>query len=213
MKARPILMNGDMVNAILDGRKSQTRRQLKRVEGESFYAGKGSDYTPIPLPTTDLMEHLHGDNVRRNCPYGQVGDLLWVRETFWEGVKMTPDGMRELDSNGECIDVLEYRATSPLAECFDDDGGIEYIKWKPSIFMPRWASRITLEITDVRVERVQDIGYESMKAEGVCQRIIAGAVQRFLKMSIGSRYGTQSTRTGMITRGCGFYILNRILLM
>jgi len=163
IKARPILFSGPMVNAILDGRKTQTRRQLKRVEGESFYAGKGCDYTPIPLPTTELMRQLHLDNILRNCPYGKVGDLLWVRETF--GIchrgDSTPGG-KPYDP-----DIL-YRATD-IEPDIPERLLWEPFKWKPSIFMPKKLSRITLKITDIRVERLQDISENDALAEGVQQ--------------------------------------------
>jgi hypothetical protein len=122
MKERPILFSGAMVRAILDGRKTQTRRVCK-LQNASDYAYGGAMWT-------DRQQ------VDR-CPYGQPGDRLWVRET-WNCIDTGRLTQRQ--------DWVRYRAT---------DG--EEMRWRPSIFMPRWASRITLEITGVRVERVCDI--------------------------------------------------------
>lgn len=144
MKERPMLFSGPMVRAILDGRKTQTRRVIQAQ--------------PIALPplgpvdVMDIMWSKHGGNPRVNlmipeirdavCPYGKSGDRLWVRETW------------RLDNDQ---DKYIYRANV-----------VSYgYKWRPSIFMRRSVSRITLEITDVRVERVQDISEEDAKAEGI----------------------------------------------
>lgn len=138
MKARPILFSGEMVRALLDGRKTQTRRVIKPIKGE------GLDPAGI--------YHFHpGDLELMRCPYGKVGDLLWVRETFVDWP--TDDGS------------LIYRAD----DSGDDynDYGLRFFNWKPSIFMPKWASRLTLEITDIRVERLQDISGEGCIAEGL----------------------------------------------
>jgi hypothetical protein len=124
MKERPILFSGPMVRAILDGRKTQTRRAIRP-----------------PMPWRDGWGVGLGEY---NCPYGQPGDRLWVRETWapkqWE--------------KGAC-----YRATGDLL----DTG---HCQWRPSIHMPRWASRITLEVIGVRVERLQDISEADAEAEG-----------------------------------------------
>lgn len=122
MKERPILFSGEMVRAILDGRKTQTRRVVKPQLGDLF------DYeTCSPKPS---------------CPYGAPGDRLWVRETF-----------------SLLGGQAEYRATRRMGE--------PAAPWRPSIFMPRWPSRIDLELTAVRVERVQDISEADAIAEGV----------------------------------------------
>ena len=118
MKEIPILFSSPMVRAILDGRKSQTRRVVKSL-------------------------HL--------CPYGEKGSILWVRETF---VALSKDN-------------ILYRADDRYPD------SITPLKWKPSIFMPRWASRITLEITGVRVERLQDISEEDALTEG-CENYLCG---------------------------------------
>lgn len=136
----PILFSSDMVKAILEGRKTQTRRVLK--------SNFGSEYV--------------------NCPYGKPGDFLWVRETW------RPE---ELESG---LDVIRYKADGKIcvientqaaadAWCGANNNQDLWIKnlWKPSIFMPRWTSRITLEIVNVRVERVQEITRNDAKAEGV----------------------------------------------
>ena len=148
MKERPILFSAEMVKAILDGRKTMTRRVCKYQPSMSVRKA-GSMWG---IKGGDALWHFGHKIV--SCPYGQPGDRLWVRETF--GVCTF------------CGKVGAYRAT-PTGECGDAcwacNRTIE--KWKPPIFMPRWASRIALEITAVRVERVQDIGDEDAEAEGL----------------------------------------------
>jgi hypothetical protein len=149
MKERGIIMQGESVLGILEGRKSQTRRVIK----------------PQPTIITD-QDHfrnylqIHGRGVwfegdpNKTCPYGQPGDRPWVRETFCD--------------LGAGDNRIIYKASFDdlTAEMMRQSGHGTPI-WKPSIFMPRWASRITLEIVNVRVERVQDISEEDAKAEGV----------------------------------------------
>lgn len=157
MKERPILFNGPMVRAILDGRKTQTRRVVK-PQPDTIRHGK--PFTVGGLPTSPIV-----------CPHGQPGDRLWVRETFGAGARPCPiegcvEGL-EYRADEACIDEIEdlplYQPEIPDdVECLDRWMG----KWTPSIHMPRWASRITLEITDVRVERLQDISEEDAVAEG-----------------------------------------------
>jgi hypothetical protein len=139
MKERPILMNGEMVRAILEGRKTQTRRVLNST-GLAKVRSDG----------------LIDESYR---PYGQPEDRLWVKET-WTAFGDSKGCMvsKDLLPSREII----YRADHPLA-----DG-----PWRTPIFMPRWASRITLEITDVRVQRLQDISEEDAIAEGVSPQIV-----------------------------------------
>lgn len=152
MKERGMIFNGEMVGAILDGRKTQTRRIVKNQrEGACWgvkpaqsprYAGHTHDWW---LPTgTQPYTALPA------CPHGSIGDRIWVRETFCS----VPDH----DEPAGCSGFL-YAA----------DGGGPYGKWTPSIHMPRAASRILLEVTDVRVERLNDISEEDAAAEGVAQ--------------------------------------------
>lgn len=166
MKERPILFSGPMVKAILDGRKTQTRRIVKPQPPADFP-------TPIKCewyaPT--LVNHRGEDYPGKEafgfadeesgwvCPYGAPGDRLWVRESFAIGPKDHGWGH------------VIYKAThsagmNPLCEGFTP--------WKPSIHMPRWASRITLEIVEVRVQRVKEISREDCNAEGLDEEQLDG---------------------------------------
>lgn len=155
MKERPILFSAPMVNAILDGKKTQTRRILKfpeNVRVETVYrwrpapvAGYGvkGEYVPLNVNGGISTKAFHDHSIP--CPHGKVGDQLWVRETWFHPHKESPSKHN-----------LSYRA----------DGDALH-KWYPSIHMPRWASRIQLEITDIRVERLQDISDDDALEEGV----------------------------------------------
>lgn len=161
MKERPILMNGAMVRATLAGAKTQTRRIIK----------------PQPqMVTNKHIEPWQGDPAAllvllaesgRKCPYGQTGDRIWVRETF--GYVSPDEHQRPLS---ECS--IEYRADLPVG-CTDHPGGWpanecagdpQRPRWRPSIHMPRAASRILLEIVSVRVERLNDCSDADARAEG-----------------------------------------------
>lgn len=178
MKERPILFSGSMVRAILEGRKTQTRRAIKNPPGQG-------DWIPAEMcATTSEGYQTSGhsgvwwcdgngddqDTVR--CPYGIPGDRLWVRETW---------GFVNHDGYANCPSSLSWRADgrqrivpvddvmrlpkTQLPHCgysLDDQP-----KWRSSIHMPRWASRITLEVTDIRVERLQEISEMDAFAEGI----------------------------------------------
>jgi hypothetical protein len=175
MKERPVIFNGEMVRAILEGRKTQTRRVMK-VQPES--PGFGLRYISESLNNRDTGKYFWsqsdacGINKPRSkpfvCPFGQVGDRLWVRETY-QGPLFNFDQMEaylEDTSKFERPEFCEYHADGGMApEYFDAEDNLRY-GWKPSIHMPRWASRITLEITAVRVERLQDISEPDAIAEG-----------------------------------------------
>lgn len=147
MKEHPILFSGPMVRAILEGRKTQTRRVVKPQFGQLWGCGIRHGETVISA-NVDIMTK-YGTWKWINCPYGQPGDLLWVRETwcFRNG---------HMIASKECI---QYKA-----EGFDP---IYDSRWHPSIHMPRWASRLTLRITDIRVHRIQEIKDDDCIAEGV----------------------------------------------
>lgn len=166
MKERSILFNSDMVNAILDGRKTQTRRPVKH----HALLGFPEDW----CPKKESLNKFLGDYTLF-CPFGQVGDRLWCRETFGFGTQ--DDDINHLER------IVCYKAGYPyhitdsgvneMKRCKSGDfmQPNHYVwepkKWTPSIHMPRWASRITLEITDVKVQRIQKITKEEAKAEGV----------------------------------------------
>jgi hypothetical protein len=139
-KFHPILYQTEMVKAILEGKKTKTRRSVKmppdRIWSHSnrFYGESGREY---------------------KCPYGKVGDVLWVRET-WQHVNIEND-----------FKDFVYKASGGL----DWEMSNEDWKWKPSIFMPKSACRIFLDITDVKVERLQDISEEDAIKEGIQKHI------------------------------------------
>lgn len=165
VKERPILFSGPMVRAILEGRKTQTRRIVKP---QPHYNGTydvvcENHYLP---PDTLLVPGggVLGYDVR--CPYGERGDLLWVRET-WAHIWPTEDQCAPGCSERSHI---EYRADSGnrYPGEWPDDMGDDYEcpRWRPSIHMPRWASRITLHVTSVRVAPLKSITEEEAIAEG-----------------------------------------------
>ena len=144
MKERPILFSAPMVRALLDGTKTQTRRVVKPTPEWIGQSGVLSYRGRVGLP-------------HALCPYGQLGDRLWVRETW----------ARDDEDGGLC-----YRADIGKGGDADDWernrlDGVPRFRWRPSIHMPRAASRITLEITGVRVERLQNISEADAVAEGV----------------------------------------------
>lgn len=168
MKERPILFSAPMVRAILDGTKTQTRRVCKPAEaaGLSYVIGiqDPSDFgqRPLEVPGSGWFGDEEGD-VQFSCPYGRPGDRLWVRETFMD---LQGTGVEHRDQAGQRKRYAYGADTLPGSygdQCRKDYG----LKWRPSIHMPRAASRITLEITGVGVERLQNISEADAIAEGV----------------------------------------------
>ena len=192
MIVRPIIFSAPMVRAILDGRKTQTRRIVRPQ--------------PNPLMLKDGVElecrtRLDGE-FRVNhalccsdglpayqylCPYGQIGDRLWVRETWRVGAWQEEtgriavdyrDGPRDEwlelfgDEDGEVFNRLWQQSTDDAIKVYGDqeryawERGQSPCRWRSPIHMPRWASRILLEVTDVRLERVKDITGMDAKCEG-----------------------------------------------
>ncbi len=147
MKERPILFSAPMIRALLAGTKTQTRRVAKPVRHPDL----GNVYAPGAL----VLEHEPQHVIDRCCPYGRPGDRLWVRESHW-WFKDECDHETGYYPPALTADDVEYRA----------DGESTRHGWRPSIHMPRWASRILLEITSVRVERLQDISQADAQAEG-----------------------------------------------
>ena len=160
MKTRPILFNAEAVQAILAGRKTQTRRPVKPQPqlGKPWRHGWTIDPQEMDVPIAF-------------CPYGIPGDRLWVRET-WAALE-SQNSRKPRQTEGP----FWYKADRGLAHMrqglcrslSSSDAG----KWRPSIHMPRWASRLTLEVTAVRVERVQNITSDDAQAEG-CKSTYTG---------------------------------------
>jgi hypothetical protein len=148
MKERPILFSGPMVRAILEGRKTQTRRVVTLTDsGRVKAVGSSRNW------------HLDDANAVLACPYGQPGDRLWVRESGWQPPYLSPKMLRE---GADTWPRYVYNADGDEKEWCRENGW----KSRPSIHMPRWASRITLEVAGVRVERLNAITHVDAIAEG-----------------------------------------------
>lgn len=155
MTDRPILFSAPMIQALIAGRKTQTRRIAKVRRDINF----GCEIAPNEYAAE--VRDLNFDN----APYAP-GDRLWVRETFCQS-----QTGHETAGAFNCF----YRATDPDVEGVDDGDGYSLLNkdgslkspWKPGIHMPRWASRITLNVTNVRVQRLQDVSEDDARAEGV----------------------------------------------
>ena len=169
MKERPILFNGDMVRSILAGQKTQTRRPIKR---------------PFEIHAEGYLARPDGLGGRLRpypCPFGKPGDRLWVKETHARHPQFAE---------------VAYRADG---EAFEDaDGFTWHPKWTPSIHMPRILSRITLEITNIRVERVQDISEDDAWAEGVEELDVTGVFSAVGLCDTARRYGMSMEDTRCI---------------
>ncbi len=160
IQTRPILFSGAMVRALLDGRKTQTRRVVKPQPN----AGPNGEMVDLGGGSFGLLDgDLSGEWW---CPYGSAGERLYVKETCiispkrFDGVRSDCYNVTDKEGDGR---ICQYLASSP-----DTDAARDYkLKTTPSIFMPRWASRITLEITSERIERLQDISATDAWAEGV----------------------------------------------
>jgi hypothetical protein len=149
-RERPIIFSAAMVRAILDGTKSQTRRIVKpqgdRIWPHVFPSGASGWMTDAA--------HAHGDTTALFCPYGQPGDRLWLREKH---------SIENRYRNVWCTYAADgHRQAVPAPQLVT----VSRPGMRPSIHMPRWASRITLEVTGIRAERLQDISFSDVKAEG-----------------------------------------------
>jgi hypothetical protein len=184
MKERPIIFSAPMVRAILAGAKTQTRRVVKLPadahsvrywapplgRSQPGYADPGINYWTADKSAEGQRDGTLSNHLDR-CPHGQRGDRLWVREAW---------------SRDEEDGALFYRADVGTGNEADDwqrniDDGASGYRWKPSIFMPRCASRITLEVTAVRVERLQDISEADALAEGVSPKWEPGCSGRLME--------------------------------
>ncbi|HFU4525613.1 hypothetical protein [Klebsiella pneumoniae] len=149
MKERGMIFNGEMVRAILDGRKTQTRRIMAPQPADDIE--RCIFPNPEAIGWKSSLRHKHGSTTAHFCHYGKPGDRIWVREAFASGLSTKS--------------TLAYRATHKREDL--EDGFYDTIKWTPSIHMPRWASRILLEITNVRVERLNSIHDVDAMREGI----------------------------------------------
>lgn len=175
MKSRPILFSGHMVRALLDGSKTQTRR-VGKIQSLDFVGLKAEAvrHATLGYQIQATYDAYPGRGTARHaicaCPFGQPGDQLWVRETWnW----FDPDSIPTDRAGPRAIFTGNQGNRSiPWVAAYAADGHLPYPgyegrdHWRPSIHMPRWASRITLEITGVRVERLQDISEADAMAEG-----------------------------------------------
>lgn len=166
MIERGMIFNAEMVRAILDGRKTQTRRPIKWRQTRATEIAEREDGSKWPWSedAENVCDYWHP------CPFGAVGDRIWVRET-WQVIH------DYIDENG-IVDERRFARSIPRQRgnywhpVYEEHFGNESredrgFPWRPSIHMPRWASRITLEITDVRVERLNSISEEDARAEGI----------------------------------------------
>ena len=151
MKERPIIFNSEMVRAILDGRKTQTRRVIKPPR----WAMAGDMECDGTSPPWAMVQDEYGDPCPVVCPYGKPGDRLWVREAI-------RCGPPQLDGRSSAV----YECDTTYAPCYSWGWKRPYL---PPRYMPYGMCRIKLEITDIRVERVQDISEADARAEGVEQ--------------------------------------------
>ena len=210
IKERGIIFNGEMVRAILSGSKTQMRRVIKspattlqnngtncivyREAGDPWYkdyvfsmrghSGVWNDYT---LPQFLAL-----------CPFGQVGDRLWVRETF------------RVHSRATDVATIAYKASErqswtqqvarvPIELCTKQ---VSPEAWTPSIHMPRWASRITLEITDIRVERLNDISEADAINEGLIKEAYDWRSSEFPMANVAYRTYLESERRYSSPKQC-----------
>ncbi|WP_210452564.1 hypothetical protein [Pantoea ananatis] len=173
-KERPILLNAEMVRAVLDGRKTQARRIMK-VQPDSPNFGllritdstKRSDIGKYHWAESNATGK-HTRSALFTCPFGAVGDRLWIRET-WQGPLVSYDDAYSMFKDPKPYQKVEncvYRADGDQYPEFTDADDNLRQGWRPSIHMPRWASRITLEITGVRVERLNSMKEQDAIAEG-----------------------------------------------
>ena len=185
VKELPIIMTAESVRGILDGRKSMTRRVIKPQPSEYVratvapqeLAGKPKKHSEPYFDAYaggpywcwwDEYDRQAGDWIK--CPYGKPGDRLWVREAWADGSDFgAPERQKAF-----------YRADRPR----DPDD----FTWKTPIFMPRWASRITLEITGASVERVQEIGLDDVLSEGISEQHSAEHADEYWRERTGEKF-------------------------
>ncbi|WP_277561093.1 hypothetical protein [Acinetobacter beijerinckii] len=191
MKERPILFSTSMVKAILNGTKTQTRRVVNKaptteINHRLIALDNGWNWQVDQQGIVPTM-HREIDNPMV-CPFGQIGDRLWVRETFCYGRIDEFDAEHPEDRSlyvDQDASDKNYQRAVHKQWCLENNVDIEEVVWKPSIHMPRWASRILLEITNIRVEPLKDISNEDAKAEGFDYSTHPSAIE--MGYSIGAK--------------------------
>jgi hypothetical protein len=184
-KARPILFSDAMVRAILEGKKTQTRRLVRwrpYREGQQVdyaFSGLEAGYYHGGVPSSGWVLRSRGygscwnDRTKPEfCPFGDAGDLLWVREAWAPCDHMTSISGSVLDDPNDIayradLSALIWQGEGKRSPADTRTWGWKNFKWRPSIYLPRWASRITLEVTQVRVQRLHEITGEDAIAEGL----------------------------------------------
>ncbi len=193
MKQIPILFSTEMVQAIIEGRKTQTRRVVRDCKQFKDWDVKPSECYGVMVAddgscATFLAAGDQGWTDIVECPYGKVGDVLWVRETWqWTDAKTTWDDQKPStatvlfkasnDIRPSGVSIYDYPCTNTFVVSHEVAEDVEHLidseeergidRWRPSIHMPKAAARIWLQVTGVRVERLQDISEGDAKAEGV----------------------------------------------
>jgi len=177
---KPILFSAPMIRAILEGRKTQTRRIIKPQPSNYKRKTEFPDKKRKPRHEKEYFDAYNGgphwcwwDEYDRmgpdwiKCPYGSKGGALWVRENFWHWGHYVPNGETLKGKPAFTFEPSGEKISFKEAACVPDNR--QEFGWhkRPSIFMPRWASRITLEIKDISVERLNDISEADVKAEGI----------------------------------------------
>ena len=166
MKERPIIFSGPMVRAILDGRKTQTRRAVKPqpkdglswrgvISCSTVRADEGKHLFTDRYPCVGKSQHIR-------CPYGRPGDRLWVRETWHPSARFGTE--YEIEYKADEATLVINAGARGVTRSIDE---AIFKGWRPSIHMPRWASRIALEVVSVRVERLNEISEGDAESEGV----------------------------------------------
>jgi hypothetical protein len=170
MKQHPILMKGPLVKQSEAGNKTQTRR-LKALEEINKNPDRWEFVRLYDGYAKFCEKHNYTKEVYVKCPYGVPDEILWVRETWRKYCHVDNMGYTHFDQQ-----IIEYAADNPPmiylvdgdgAHMYNKDGSEKYVPWRPSIHMPKSACRLFLQITDIRVERLQDISEEDAKAEGL----------------------------------------------
>ena len=194
MTERPIIFNGEEVRAILRGEKTQTRQPVKP---QPIFLHEANPprwlWAVKKWHQVEWVDKIQPLSIVDYCPFGQPGDRLWIRETFVEHPQFSE---------------LAYRAEG---EEFEGGGGFTWKpKWSPPVYMPRKFSRITLEITDVRAEQVQDITEDDARAEGVDTEFriavarIDGGPYRHIQYHCSHRGGFANTWRKLYAKRPGF---------